>query len=336
MHSKTLIWAYLLILSFGTILSLYIPKNEAIAKESVVIPGEAIRLRILANSDVPADQQLKREVRDAVNAKITVWVKDLTSINKARSVIKSKLPEIQDIAEKTVAAKGSKQAVHVEFGKVQFPTKLYGEFLYPAGEYQAILITLGEGKGANWWCVLYPPLCFLDFSNGVAVSDGFDEKVKSESEVQRDSEKTSEKVEDQGEEQKAVAAGSDEEQESTDSERRFVTSTSKVEKKHVETDSKVEQNPVTRTSEVEEKSTTTTNNTEENPTAVTSDVKEKSAPATSGVEQKAETTDKNTVEKSVDVSKSEQTAQAPVYTSKDEDPVQVKFFVVELWKKLFD
>ncbi len=309
-----------------------------------MIPGEAIRLRILANSDVPADQQLKREVRDAVNAKITVWVKDLTSIDKARSVIKSKLPEIQAIAEKTVADKGSKQAVHVEFGKVQFPTKLYGEFLYPAGEYQAILITLGEGKGANWWCVLYPPLCFLDFSNGVAVSDGFDEKVKSESEVQRDSEKASEKVEDQGEEQKAVAA---EERESVDTkqssvvpdskdEQNPVTTTSKVEEKPVETDSKGEQNPVTRTSEVEEKSVTTTNNAEENHTAGTSDVKEKSSPATSGVEQKAETTDKNTVDNSVDVSKSEQTAQAPVYTSKDEDPVQVKFFVVELWKKLFD
>ena len=66
--------------------------------------------------------------------------------------------------------------MNVKFGKVQFPTKLYGQFLYPAGEYQAILITLGSGEGANWWCVLYPPLCFLDFSNGVAVSDGFEEK----------------------------------------------------------------------------------------------------------------------------------------------------------------
>ena len=68
------------------------------------------------------------------------------------------------------------QSVKVEFGVVEFPTKLYGEFLYPAGEYEAILITLGEGKGANWWCVLFPPLCFLDFSNGVAVSEGFDEE----------------------------------------------------------------------------------------------------------------------------------------------------------------
>lgn len=176
MNSKVLVWSYLIILSLGTILNLYIPKTEAVAKDSIVIPAEAIRLRILANSDSAQDQEIKRMVRDAVNKQITLWVQDLTSLDKAKSVITSKLPEVQAIAEKVVAEQGSTQSVNVEFGKVQFPTKLYGEFLYPAGEYQAILITLGEGTGANWWCVLYPPLCFLDFSNGVAVqSDGFED-----------------------------------------------------------------------------------------------------------------------------------------------------------------
>lgn len=290
-----------------------------------MIPGEAIRLRILANSDKPSDQQLKRDVRDAVNAKITVWVKDLTSIKKAKTVIKSKLPEIQAIAEKTVADKGSNQSVHVEFGKVQFPTKLYGEFLYPAGEYQAILITLGEGKGANWWCVLYPPLCFLDFSNGVAVSDGFDEKVKSESEVQKDSEKTSKEVQpeavDNGEEQKDVAAGSDEDQESAETKQSSVAPARKVEEKQV-----------TGTSDVEEKSVATASN-----------VEGKTVTAPSHKEQKSETTTRSNEDKSVNVSnpeqpasKTETTKEAPVYTSQDEDPVQVKFFVVELWKKLFE
>jgi stage II sporulation protein R len=60
--------------------------------------------------------------------------------------------------------------VKVDFGQAEFPTKLYGQYLYPAGEYEAVIITLGEGDGANWWCVLFPPLCFLDFSNGTAVS----------------------------------------------------------------------------------------------------------------------------------------------------------------------
>ena len=176
MNSKVLVWSYLIILSLGTILNLYIPKTEAVAKDSIVIPAEAIRLRILANSDSAQDQEIKRMVRDAVNEQITLWVQELTSMEKAKAVLTSKLPEVQAIAEKVVAEQGSKQSVNVEFGKVQFPTKLYGEFLYPAGEYQAILITLGEGTGANWWCVLYPPLCFLDFSNGVAVqSDGFED-----------------------------------------------------------------------------------------------------------------------------------------------------------------
>lgn len=173
---KTLALSYILILSIGTILSLYIPKNEVTASEAIVIPKEAIRLRILANSDLESDQALKRMVRDEVNKNITQWVQELTSINEARSILQAKLPEIQEIAKEVVKREGSNQSVNVEFGKVQFPTKLYGQFLYPAGEYEAILITLGEGKGANWWCVLFPPLCFLDFSNGVAVSDGFDEK----------------------------------------------------------------------------------------------------------------------------------------------------------------
>jgi stage II sporulation protein R len=185
MMKKSLGIAYILVLTIGTILSLYIPKNEVTANEAVVIPKEAIRLRILANSDSDADQALKRSVRDEVNANITTWVQELTSISKARDLLQAKQPEIQAIAEAVVKREGSTQSVQVEFGKVQFPTKLYGQFLYPAGEYEAILITLGEGKGANWWCVLFPPLCFLDFSNGVAVSDGFEgQAVASAPEVQ--------------------------------------------------------------------------------------------------------------------------------------------------------
>jgi stage II sporulation protein R len=167
---------YLLILSIGTILSLYIPKNEVTANESVIIPSDAIRLRILANSDHEEDQRVKRLVRDDVNAEITKWVSSLTSKQEAKQVIQEGLPQLQQIAENVLIEENVNQSVKIEFGKVDFPTKLYGEFLYPAGEYEAVLITLGEGKGANWWCVLFPPLCFLDFSNGVAVSEGFDEE----------------------------------------------------------------------------------------------------------------------------------------------------------------
>lgn len=186
MTKKSAAILYILLLCAGTMISLYSPKNVVTAQEATVIPNEAIRLRILADSDTDKDQAIKRLVRDEVNKEITKWVKDLTSLDDARNVIKSKLPEIQAIAENVVKSEGSTQSVKTEFDKVQFPTKLYGQFLYPAGEYEAILITLGEGEGANWWCVLYPPLCFLDFSNGEATSEGFDGKDK-KGEVKLDS-----------------------------------------------------------------------------------------------------------------------------------------------------
>ena len=181
MKRKSMATSYIFVLIISTIFSLYIPKNEVTANEQVVIPSDAIRLRILANSDSEEDQALKRKVRDAVNAEITNWVANLTSKQAAKKLLKEKQPEIQRIAEKVVMEENADQAVKVKFCKVDFPTKLYGEFLYPAGEYEAILITLGAGEGANWWCVLFPPLCFLDFSNSVAVSDGFEEDNKEES-----------------------------------------------------------------------------------------------------------------------------------------------------------
>src|SRR3954453_19220480 len=102
MRGKLAVWGYLVSLSLGTMLNLYMPKTEAAQKESIVIPGEAIRLRILANSDFEEDQAIKRKVRDGVNAQITLWVQDLTSMQEARKVINAKLPEIQAIAEKVV------------------------------------------------------------------------------------------------------------------------------------------------------------------------------------------------------------------------------------------
>ncbi|MFF2447258.1 stage II sporulation protein R [Neobacillus sp. NPDC058068] len=287
MRSKLAVWGYLIVLSFATMLSLYMPKTEAAQKESIVIPGEAIRLRILANSDFEADQAIKRKVRDAVNAQITLWVQDLTSMEKARTVIKAKLPEIQAIAEKVVFDEGADQPVKVEFAKVQFPTKLYGQYLYPAGKYQAILITLGSGEGANWWCVLYPPLCFLDFSNGVAISEGFDEKQKVA--------KASEKVEN-GSEGREMAP---EEVKKNSEEVEMVPEKASDEEVVAAEPAPVEKPAFIDKERVMEKSKVTKKPTQ--------------------VKTAAKQTKK----------------QAPVYTVEDEAPVKVKFFVVEMWEKIF-
>ena len=136
-----------------------------------VIPDDAIRLRILANSDTEVDQDLKRLVRDRVNEQITVWVQDIDEIEEARALIQKRIPDIEAIIAQVLKEENANNEFEVEYGKnISFPTKLYGSYLYPAGEYEAVLITLGEGKGANWWCVLFPPLCFLDFSNGTSVA----------------------------------------------------------------------------------------------------------------------------------------------------------------------
>lgn len=169
---------FFILVTMASMFSLYLPKSFAQEEDVVVIPNDAIRLRILANSNSEQDQEIKRIVRDRVNAQITEWVSDLTSMDAARKKINANLDILEATAKEVLVENGVNQKVQIRFGEVDFPTKLYGNFLYPAGKYEAVLITLGEGTGANWWCVLFPPLCFLDFSSGTAVSDGFEDKGK--------------------------------------------------------------------------------------------------------------------------------------------------------------
>ncbi|MBO9130086.1 stage II sporulation protein R [Bacillus sp. 165] len=169
----------LILMVIGTQFTVYFGYKKAEASNATVIPDEAIRLRILANSDSSADQALKRKVRDEVKEQIDGWVQDLTSFKEARQVIQDHLPEIERTVAQTLKKEGSNQTFTVKFGKhIKFPTKMYGNFIYPAGEYEAVLVTLGKGEGANWWCVLFPPLCFLDFSNGDAVKKERPKAVK--------------------------------------------------------------------------------------------------------------------------------------------------------------
>ncbi len=179
MLKKNKITLYIVLLFVGAYLSLLGEQATAganVKNGAMVIPDEAIRLRILANSDSEQDQELKRKIRDRVNEEITVWVEGLTSMENAREVITGNMDEIEQIVEEVMAEEGLVQTYNVDFGRVDFPTKMYGKFIYPAGDYEAILITLGKGTGANWWCVLFPPLCFLDFSNGEATATPFEEE----------------------------------------------------------------------------------------------------------------------------------------------------------------
>ncbi|PGU23121.1 stage II sporulation protein R [Bacillus thuringiensis] len=237
---KKQVIAYLLILLIGAQLLVQFGYMKADAKGPSVIPKEAVRLRILANSDSDKDQALKRKVRDEVKAQIDGWVADLTSFEEARKVIQSHIPEIEKTVENTLKREGSKESFQVKFSKnVKFPTKVYGNFIYPAGEYEAVLITIGEGEGANWWCVLFPPMCFLDFSSGTAVRKE-EHVVKAESpeeeqvkQLDEEVVNTEEKKVDKVKEKKVVK-------------QEVVKKVTSSEKKVVKNETKVEEQPVSK------------------------------------------------------------------------------------------
>jgi len=132
------------------------------------IPEEAIRLRILAHSDSPADQAVKRLVRDEIVKAMNGWAVGPQSIEEARATIMAHMDEIKAITAQVLESRGFTYGSAAELGIVSFPTKMYGNELYPAGEYEAVRITLGAGEGQNWWCVLFPPLCFIDAATGEA------------------------------------------------------------------------------------------------------------------------------------------------------------------------
>ncbi|MEC2073499.1 stage II sporulation protein R [Alkalihalophilus marmarensis] len=181
MNHKVII--YLLFSLFVLLVSYESQQTAAVAvHHETVSQDEAIRLRILANSDAVSDQILKREIRDEVNAAITEWVTGLIDLEDAKTEIRNHLPEIEAIVARELEKQGMNQEFTVTFDEVQFPTKLYGNLVYPAGIYDAVLITLGEGMGENWWCVLFPPLCFLDMANGEAVETNAEGNTAVESE----------------------------------------------------------------------------------------------------------------------------------------------------------
>ncbi len=173
---------YILALGFSTLFS-FVSTTSATVNNKKVIPSEAIRLRILANSNLDDDQEIKRVIRDKVKASIDGWVQDLDSYGASHQVIESHLQEIDAIAKQELANAKIDQNVQVTLGPAEFPTKMYGDYLYPAGTYEAVVVSIGEAAGDNWWCVLYPPLCFLDFNSNTAV----DKNEKSTSDEKKSS-----------------------------------------------------------------------------------------------------------------------------------------------------
>ncbi|MDK2917788.1 MAG: stage sporulation protein [Candidatus Petromonas sp.] len=146
-----------------SILSFYIfdvYKNRESYKEDLV------RFHVIANSDSPIDQALKLEVRDRVLKEMYTKF-DARDISEAKSIIKDNLTYIEKIANDEVKKHGFNYPVKAVLGKSTFPTKSYGSIALPAGTYNALKVVIGSGQGKNWWCVLFPPLCFIDVKHGL-------------------------------------------------------------------------------------------------------------------------------------------------------------------------
>lgn len=133
--------------------------------------NKLIRFHVIANSDNDLDQKLKLKVRDEILDKIGVKLDDSKSIDESRNILKENINEIKYIAKETVVKNGYDYDIEVDLGKHNFPTKNYGDITLPAGEYEAIRIVIGDGNGKNWWCVMFPPLCYVDITHGLSTSE---------------------------------------------------------------------------------------------------------------------------------------------------------------------
>lgn len=130
------------------------------------VAEQVLRLHIVADSNSDADQTVKLAVRDAVLTYLEPYLGDVTTKQDAMAVIEAKLPELAETANRILAENGFSYTADVSLGRTYFPIKVYGDLTLPAGEYDALKICLGSAAGKNWWCLVFPQLCFVDITTG--------------------------------------------------------------------------------------------------------------------------------------------------------------------------
>lgn len=136
-----------------------------------------IRFHVIANSDSDKDQKLKLKVRDEVISYLQPKLENSNSIEESEKIIKNEYKTLENISKKVISKNGYNYTVKVGLEYSNFPAKQYSSVVLPAGKYKALRIIIGEGKGKNWWCVMFPPLCFVDEQNNV-IDKETDEKLK--------------------------------------------------------------------------------------------------------------------------------------------------------------
>lgn len=146
-HMKKVIGVLFIISLF----SIFFNKNE-----DIIIPGAAIRFRVIANSNSVVDQEKKMVIKDSIEKEVYSIIDKANNVNDVRNLINSNIDNIKSVVDKYNVP------YTINYGLNYFPTKNYKGIVYEAGNYESLVITLGEGAGNNFWCVLFPPLCLLD------------------------------------------------------------------------------------------------------------------------------------------------------------------------------
>ena len=144
-----------------TILLIYYIIGVA-SEEIIKIPDEAIRFRVIANSNNAQDQDVKYKVKDEVESYMAAILQNVDNIDESRVVISTNLDSINNKVNNVFNKNNYKINYKVNFGLNYFPKKEFKGITYDEGYYESLVITIGEGKGDNWWCVLFPPLCMLE------------------------------------------------------------------------------------------------------------------------------------------------------------------------------
>lgn len=143
---------------------------------------DIIRFHIRANSDLEEDQDLKMKVRDRILSIMGDKFESIETLEESRQVIMDNLHEMKAITQDVIRDQGKDYEVAVSLGQDNFPIRKYGSLILPQGQYETLLIEIGEAKGQNWWCVMFPPLCFVDIthSTAIATDEGDDDEVLNE------------------------------------------------------------------------------------------------------------------------------------------------------------
>ena len=157
----------IIILSILLILYTTICAISYVQAVSTDISDSVFRLHVIANSNSDEDQNLKYKVRDNLLNYMNNICKDCTSKEEAINIVSEHQEEFKQVALETIKNEGYSYDLKIEIGNFEFPTKQYGDISLPAGFYDALKVEIGKAEGRNWWCVMFPSLCFVDISSGI-------------------------------------------------------------------------------------------------------------------------------------------------------------------------